>query len=183
MLKKILFPLLSLFLAYRSFELMSALLGQNEWMSMELNILWAFLLNLFVTGVFAFTGFAYPTHKILPDVYYKIQNETLLKNWYKILGVKYFRIGLILAFWGSKKNRKKYFNGTKSGIQNFIYQTKQSEIGHLLAFVVLLMLSIILTIDQQLQLAAFTFIINFIGNFYPIVLQRHHRIRISRLDL
>lgn len=183
MLKKILFPIVSLFLAFRSFELCNALLSQSEFESFGFNLLWGFLLNLFVTGVFAMVGFAYPTHKVLPASYYQIKNAESLKKWYNLLGVKYFRIGLMFAFWGHKKNRAKYFNGTKSGIQNFIYQTKQSEIGHLLAFVVLVFLSLLFLINGQWKLSMVVFLINFIGNFYPVILQRHHRIRIDKLGL
>lgn len=183
MLKKILFPIVSFFLAFRSFELCNALLNQSEFESFGFNLLWGFLLNLFVTGVFAMLGFAYPTHKVLPASYYQVKNAESLKKWYNLLGVKYFRIGLMFAFWGHKKNRTKYFNGTKSGIQNFNYQTKQSEIGHLLAFVVLVFLSLLFLFNGQWKLSMVVFLINFIGNFYPVILQRHHRIRIDKLGL
>lgn len=181
MLKKILFPLCSIFLIYQSIQLVTALLKMYGEMPLGLLILWAYLLNLFVTGVFAITGFAHPTHRLLPQRYYRIRNAQALKKWYRWLGVKYFKMGLMLLFWGRKNNRKKYFNGTKAGVENFIYQTKQSEIGHLLPFIVLSLLSILFLSKGLLLLSAFTFGINFIGNFYPIVLQRHHRIRLERM--
>jgi hypothetical protein len=68
--KKILFPLFSLFLLYRTFALMRMLLNSQEaaWTASDLFI-YAFLLTLFITGVFAFGGFAYPSHKTLPKNY------------------------------------------------------------------------------------------------------------------
>ncbi|WP_394330522.1 hypothetical protein [Psychroflexus sediminis] len=42
----------------------------------------------------------------------------------------------MFVFWGKKKNKQKYFDGTKSGLENLDYQTKQSEFGHLAALVV-----------------------------------------------
>lgn len=145
------------------------------------NILVAFLLTLFITGVFAFMGFAYPTNKLLPESYYKINNPKRLQNYYKHLGLDYFKTILLVVFWGKKKNRKKYFNGTKKGLNNFIYQTRQSEFGHLGAFVLILVCSIIL-ICHQLYLIVLTMtLLNIIGNLYPIILQRYHRIRIGKL--
>jgi hypothetical protein len=71
-------------------------------------LLLSFLLNLFITGVFAFAGFAYQTSKVLPDSYYLIKNPVFLKQLYKFIGVKYFRIFLLVLFWGKKNNRAKY---------------------------------------------------------------------------
>ena len=100
---------------------------------------------------------------------------------YNVLGVKYFKYLLLLFFWGTKNNRKKYFDGTKSGIKNFVYQTHQSEFGHLGGLSVLLICSLLLAIKGYFQMSVILFIINIIGNFYPIILQRHHRIRVEKL--
>ena len=143
----------------------------------------SFLFTLFVTGIFAFIGFAYPSSNILPDRYYKIKNPLILKWIYKVLGIKYFRLLLLFAFWGRKNNRKKYFNGTKKGLKNFIFQTKQSEFGHLGAFIVILISSIILLVHGYVFLVIITTLINIIGNLYPIILQRSHRIRIEKMSM
>ena len=87
----------------------------------------AYIIALFGTGIFAFVGFAYPTSKLIGRSYYRLRNPKQLQFWYRLLGLAYFRKFLMLFFWGSKKNRKKYFNGTRTGI----YQTHQSEFGHL----------------------------------------------------
>lgn len=144
-------------------------------------IIYAFLLTLYVTGIFAFVGFVFPTNKLLPQSYYTIKNASLLSMVFKMMGVKYFRNALMFAFWGKKDNRRKYFNGTRTGLKNFIYQTKQSEFGHLGAFVVLTSLAIMFVFLQWFALAITIMIINVIGNLYPIILQRYHRIRIAKL--
>ena len=141
----------------------------------------AFLITLYVTGVFALIGFAYPSNKLLPTAYYRIHNPSLLKAICRLLGVRYFKTILLFAFWGSKKNRKKYFNGTKAGLVNFIYQTKQSEFGHLGAFVIILGLSIALLWRSYQTLVLCMMLINIIGNLYPILLQRSHRIRVDAI--
>jgi len=141
----------------------------------------AFLLNLFITGVFAFTGFVFPTSKLLPTSYYRIYNPSLLKKSYSFLFVSVFRKALLLFFWGSQKNRKKYFKGTKSDINNLIFQSKQSEFGHFMAFVLLFFMSFTFA-NQGLAFAfLMSMLINFIGNFYPVLLQRHHLMRINRI--
>ncbi len=181
-LKKILLPLLSLFLLYRSIELCRYLFVTNPNSLTNFgSLLLAVLLSMFVTGTFAFVGFAYPTNVVLPSSYYTVSNPKLITSFYNRLGVKYLRGVLLLTFWGTKKNRKTFFNGTKAGIENFIHMTKQSEFGHLGAFVVILILSIILLIQKHYLMVSVLTIINVIGNFYPIVLQRFHRMRIARV--
>ena len=181
--KKLLVPLFSIFLIYRSIDLIKQLIFTKQYVhnGLELIII-AFLLTLFITGIFAFMGFAYPTNNLLPINYYTIKNKRRLHQLYDVLGVKYFKGLLLVLFWGRKNNRKKYFNGTKSGIENFIYQTKQSEFGHLGAFLTIFIISILLIVHGFILLTLLITIINIIGNLYPIILQRYHRLRIEKLQ-
>ena len=96
--KKILFPLFSLFLCYLSIELMKDLISSEpkDFSSIEVLII-SFLLALFITGVFAFIGFAYPSSRILSDSYYKIKNPKSLNTISKVLGIRYFRLLLLFA--------------------------------------------------------------------------------------
>jgi hypothetical protein len=180
--KKILFPLFSLFLLQQSIEIMKQVIASapGDFTTREILFV-AFLLALYITGIFAFTGFAYPTNRILPAVYYKIKNPKRLKQVYQLLGVKYFRMFLLVFFWGNKKNARKYFNGTRSGLKNFIYQANQSEFGHFAAFVTITILSIALLIQSYLLLFIVLSALNVIANLYPVILQRYHRIRIGKL--
>lgn len=153
---------------------------ETEWSALDL-LAYSFLLTLFVTGVFAFIGFAYPSHKSLPNIYYKIKDPRLLASIYRTMRVKYFRYMLLFAFWGRKNHMRKYFNGTKQGLKNFIFQTKQSEFGHFAALITTLTLSIILLFQGYKLMAVMINIINIIGNLYPVILQRWHRMRIERI--
>jgi hypothetical protein len=152
----------------------------NEYSNIEVLII-SFLLTIFITGVFAFIGFAYPSSNILSDRYYEIKNPKVLNYISKVLGIKYFRFLLLIAFWGRKNNRIKYFNGTKKGLRNFIFQTKQSEFGHFGAFVVIIISSIILLVYGYTFLVIIITLINILGNVYPIILQRIHRMRIEKI--
>lgn len=182
--KKILLSFASIFLTYRSIELLKFFNntnpGQFNWIG---TIAFSFALNLFITGIFATLGFAFLTSKILPSSYYKIKNSKNLAFTYNCLGIEYFKLLLVKFFWGKENNRKKYFNGTKSGIIDFETQTKQSEFGHLTAFVTILFVSIYILHKEHIAIFIITTLINLIGNFYPIILQRNHRIQIERLKI
>ena len=144
-------------------------------------MVFAFLINLYITGIFAFAGFALPTQKLMPSNYYKIQNPKRLKNWYQKLGVENFRKFLLATFWKNEERHKRFFDGTAKGIEVFSIQTKKAEFGHLIPFVLISVLCIFLIKTQMWYLIGVTMIINIFFNFYPIILQRHHRTRIARL--
>ena len=141
----------------------------------------AFLTNLFITGGFAFAGFALPTERLLADSYYKIKKPSKLKSIYHFFRVDFFRKFLLATFWKNKAQRKKYFNGRADGIKNLETQSKKSEFGHLIPFLLISAVSVYFIFIGYVELGLLTFFINWIGNWYPIILQRHHRMRISRL--
>lgn len=145
MLKKIGFLLLALFLAFRSYEQVAGLVQTTTLdLSFFESALVSFLLALYLTGVFAFPGFVFATNKLLPDAYYRIRHPERLKAAYRGLGGAFFKRFLLITFWGKEKHRRRYFDGTKTGIANFDYQTRQSEFGHLGAFIVLGVVSALL---------------------------------------
>ena len=175
-LKKILFSAFAIFLCVQSL-----LRSAPENYSILESFVVSFLLCLFVTGIFAFPGFVFQTHRILGAKFYTLKNPKNLKRIYKLLGVKYFRNILMLLFWGIRKNRKKFFSGTRKGLYNFIYQTKQAEFGHLGSFFVIFILSLILVSKGHVLLFIFILLINILGNLYPVILQRFHRVRIGKI--
>ena len=141
----------------------------------------AFLLTLFITGIFAFLGFAYPTYRIIGLKYYTLRNPGSLARLYHVMRVDQYKKMLLLVFWARRKNRKKYFDGKRTGINNFLFQSKQSEFGHLGAFVSISILSLVLLIKGYIILVVLATLINIVGNLYPIVLQRYHRLRIEKV--
>lgn len=182
--KKVWLFMASVFLAYRSVELLKFLSSahptQFNWLGA---MAFSFALNLFITGIFALLGFAFLTSTILPNAYYKIKNAKNLNLIYNILGVDYFKWLLLHFFWGKERHRKKYFNGSKTGIHDFDMQTRQSEFGHLAAFLTIAVVSFYLLLKGYVLIFCLTNVINLVGNLYPIILQRTHRIQIERLQL
>jgi hypothetical protein len=141
----------------------------------------AWLINMFITGIFAFAGFALPTHKLLPASYYRIRNHALLQQMCTLFQVHIFKKFLLLTFWRGKQQRGRYFNGKREGIANLVEQSMKSEFGHLIPLVLISLLSIYIILNGNLQLGIPCFVINIAGNFYPILLQRQHRMRVQRL--
>lgn len=181
--KKVIFPIFSLFLLFVSSQLVKGIFFLKAPLEYSNQIIFALLLNLYLTGVFAFIGFAYKSSLLLPSSYYQINNPKKLLRIYKKIGVKYFRRALMISFWGKSKNRKKYFNGRRSGIVNLTYQSKQSEFGHLAAMVLIFLASFSAAASKQFVLFFMINAINIIANFYPVILQRHHRLRINKIGL
>lgn len=181
MIKKIFLSLASAFLIWQSYELLSNI-HNFEVNSLVVSIFIAWVINLFVTGIFAFLGFAYPTQKMLPKYYYQIHNSKILKATYDALKVNLFRKFLLATFWRNRNQRKKFFNGKRSGVSTLVEQSMKSEFGHLLPFLIINIVGIYLFAINFYELGFFTLIINIIGNMYPIILQRHHRMRIQFIN-
>jgi hypothetical protein len=180
MVKKIFLAMASLFLIWQSFELITKIQGvdiQSPWII----LFTAWIINLFVTGVFAFSVFGFPTEKLLPDSYYKIHHPSQLKWWYQKTRTELFRKALLATLWRSRTQNQKYFNGKKEGIAHLDTQSRKSEFGHLIPFVILVCVGIFFMVSGMMALGISTILINILGNFYPVILQRHHRMRIQAM--
>ena len=180
MLRKLLLTSASLFLLWQSCKLAPQLVDLHD-ASAPLLIFVAWVYCLFVTGIFAFAGFAYPTERLLPEGYYTITNPPGLRRWYRILRVDWFRSALLATLWRSKEQGRRYFNGRRDGIGHLRQQSMKSEFGHLVPFLLLSAYAGYLSFRAAYVLAAAVFVINVVGNLYPVLLQRYHRMRLQRL--
>lgn len=178
--QRILFIGMSIFLVWHLTGIITGLkFVENP--SLGLQLFFAFLFNLWITGVFAFAGFALPTQKLMPSKYYEINNPKKVNRWFKKLKGEWFRKFLLATVWRKKTDQKKFFDGTISGINDFEIQTKKSEFGHLIPFILIIILCVYFGIRGFWWAVFFTMLVNVIFNFYPILLQRHHRSRLMRL--
>lgn len=180
MIKKIFLTAASIFLIWQSYNLISQIhhLETDNW---ALLIFVGWVINMFITGVFAFAVFAYPAQRLLPKSYYQIRDSNRLNKCFKVLKVELFRKFLLATVWRNKAQQKRYFNGKKEGLANLITQAEASEFGHVLPFVIINIVVIYLLIIGLHALAIPTFLFNILGNFYPVLLQRHHRMRIEKI--
>lgn len=181
LLRKVLLSLASVFLIWQTVKLLVSLeeIQVDSWV---FALFLAWLITLFITGIFAFAGFAFPTQKLLSEEYYQIQHPRKVEQLYKTLKVNWFKHILLATLWKNKKQRKQFFSGNKAGISTLIRQSKKSEFGHLIPFVLISILVIYLIVIGLYLLALFTLLFNILGNGYPILLQRHHRMRIKRIE-
>lgn len=180
MIKKTLFTFASIFLAFQSYKILSNI-HHIEFGSLLLILFAAWIINLFITGIFAFAGFAFPSQRLLPASYYYIDQPNRIKSIYKLLGVELFRKMLLATVWRNKKQHSKFFDGKRGGTSNLDEQSMKSEFGHLIPLIIITVVSIYLLSIGRVGLATAVMIINVIGNLYPIILQRHHRMRIQRI--
>jgi len=180
LLKKSFFLLFACFLAWQSYYLIIDIgyLQNPNWI---IGFFVACLYNLYITGFFAFLGFALAIERLFPKAYYKVRFPGFIARLSVLLGLKYFRYLLLISFWRSKKRQQKFFGGGKSGLQNLNQASMKAEFGHLLSFITLCIITIYLIDIGFKQMAFWCFIINLLFNFYPILLQRHHRMRIQGL--
>ncbi len=179
--ERVLYFLMSIFLIWQSYKLGILLLETENWGNIA-QVFFAMLINLFFTGVFAFAGFALPTENIMPQKYYTIHAPKKLKSWFQKLGVERFRKFLLTTVWRKKEMQKNYFNGKLDGIKSFEQHTKKSEFGHLIPLILITIFCVFLIKTEMWILISATMIINIIFNFYPVVLQRHHRMRLQRME-
>lgn len=180
--KKIFHLLFSAFLIYQSTNIVIGIgLGYAP-DSFLMTVLVGWLLSLFVTGIFAFIGFALPSENLLPDKYYQIKNPGTLKKYYQLLGATYFQKALIKFHYGKPQVKLAFFNGKKSGIEKFITNTKKSEFGHLCPFVILLFITLYVFKHHFYSLGWSIMFFNILGNLYPVIIQRSHRLRLHRIQ-
>ena len=105
MIKKILLILAAIFLTYQSYILVTRIhnFQAESWIAL---FFIAWIINLFITGIFAFSGFALPTQKLLPESFYTVRNPSALKKIYQSLNVNLFRTFLLATVWRNKEMRK-----------------------------------------------------------------------------
>jgi hypothetical protein len=99
MAKKILFVFVSTALMVWAYYLITVILSNTPTnYNLAMTILNSLMLTGGITGVFAFTGFVFTTHKLFGSGYYKSSNPELLIAIYKVLGISIFRTSVIFFF-------------------------------------------------------------------------------------
>jgi len=99
---------------------------------------------------------------------------------YERLGVNFFRKLLVWIGW-EKVIRKAYPLEKNTGaLVNLHYQTKKSELDHLIILIIALGFQIFVTVKFGFMKSMSLLILNVILHVYPIFLQRYNRPRIQR---
>ncbi|GGF16413.1 hypothetical protein GCM10011518_27290 [Flavobacterium limi] len=112
--------------------------------------------------------------------YYKTKDWENKGKLYEKFGINLFRKLLVLVGW-EKLNKKA--NPVKNDLESLLhleYRTKQSELGHLIVFFIVLGFKIYVALRFTFVESVWLIILNIIFNVYPILLQRYNRPRIQR---
>jgi len=99
---------------------------------------------------------------------------------YEKIGINLYRKLLVLVGW-EKLNKKA--NPVKSSLEaltHLEYRTKQSELGHVIIFFIVLGFTIYVAAKFSFTESLWLLFLNVIINVYPIFLQRYNRPRLKR---
>lgn len=150
----------------------------SVWKGLD-SFLFAWILNfMLMISVFSMTQTLKPK---LTSSYYnakKWEKEGII---YQFLGVNLFRKMLVWIGW-EKLNKK--VNPVKKSIDSLLrleYGTRQSELGHLIIFFIVLAINIFVAIKFGFVRSLWLLILNLILNFYPIIVQRYNRPRLKKV--
>lgn len=99
---------------------------------------------------------------------------------YEAFGINLFRKFLVIIGW-EKLNKKA--NPVEKNLQALVhleYRTKQSELGHIIIFFIVLAFTIYVAITFGIKESLSLIILNLLLNVYPVLLQRYNRPRLQR---
>lgn len=100
---------------------------------------------------------------------------------YSSFGVNIFRRLLVLVGWEKLNKAKNPVNKHISALEMLEYRTRQSEFGHSIIFLIVLIPTIVVIIKFGFKESIWLFVLNILLNIYPILVQRYNRPRIRRL--
>jgi hypothetical protein len=99
---------------------------------------------------------------------------------YEAFGINWFRKLLVIIGW-EKLNKKA--NPVEKNLQALVhleFRTKQSELGHIIIFFIVLAFTIYVAITFGIKESVSLIILNILLNLYPVLLQRYNRPRLQR---
>ncbi|UYZ63398.1 glycosyl-4,4'-diaponeurosporenoate acyltransferase CrtO family protein [Hymenobacter weizhouensis] len=137
--------------------------------------------TLGVTGVFGMLNQALPLYQLLGPRYYALRGAEQISWLYRVLRVEWLRRFLCWVHYHRPQPRRTFFGGRRADLPELLKNIQGAECTHLLALLAMLALPPYFLYLGRYDLAAGAAVGNFFGNFYPIVLQRHHRGRLLRL--
>ncbi len=99
---------------------------------------------------------------------------------YKLLGINVFRKLLVWIGWEKLNKKANPVNGNMEALTNLEYNTKQSELAHLIVFFIVLGFTIYVIIEFSFIKSLWLIFLNILFNVYPIFLQRYNRPRLQK---
>jgi hypothetical protein len=112
--------------------------------------------------------------------YYKEKKWEQKGKIYEQLGIHYFRKLLVMVGWEKLNKKANPVKNSLAALVHLEYRTKQSELGHLIIFIIVGGFSIYVAIRYSFSASAWLIFLNLVLNFYPILLQRYNRPRLQK---
>lgn len=99
---------------------------------------------------------------------------------YELLGINAFRKLLVLIGWEALIRKSNPIEKNTKALLHLHYQTKQSELGHIIIFFIVLGFNIYAALQFGIVQSLWLLVLNILLNLYPIFLQRYNRPRLER---
>jgi hypothetical protein len=140
--------------------------------------LFAWILNfLLMSCVFPFTE---TLKSPLTSPYYNDKPWELRGKIYESIGINIYRKLLVWTGWEKLRKKSDPIEKNTNTLINMHYRTKQSELGHIIIFIVVLGLIVFVEFKFVILKSLWLLTLNILINLYPILLQRYNRPRIER---
>ncbi|MDT3402527.1 glycosyl-4,4'-diaponeurosporenoate acyltransferase CrtO family protein [Mucilaginibacter terrae] len=98
---------------------------------------------------------------------------------YAYLGVNWFRRFLVLVGWEKITRKNMPVSNSISDIKKYERATRESEYGHWIVAIIVILISIYIYIQYSLVQIIWLMVLNVLFNIYPIFLQRYNRPRLQ----
>lgn len=115
--------------------------------------------------------------------YYKEKGWEDRGKIYELLGINFFRKLLLWIGWEKLNKKSNPIEKNTKSLRHLLYRTKQSELGHIIIFVIVLGFTALVAIQYGVRESLWLIILNTLLNLYPILLQRYNRPRYVRAIL
>jgi hypothetical protein len=99
---------------------------------------------------------------------------------YERFGVNFFRKLLVWIGWEKLNKKAKPVQKNTEALTHLYYETKKSEINHLIILFIVLGFNVFVAIQFGVLKSLWLLLLNVLLNLYPILLQRYNRPRIER---
>lgn len=99
---------------------------------------------------------------------------------YEYCGIHLFRKLLVVIGWEKLHKKSNPVEKSSTALQLNLIKTKKAEIGHLMIFLIVLLVTLMVIATSGLRSAMWLIVLNILLNLYPVLLQRYNRPRIER---
>lgn len=143
------------------------------------SFLFAWVLNfMLMMSLLAITRTLQPTFS---STYYSVKKWEREGEIYKLFGVNIFRKILVWVGWEKLNKKTLPVKHSSEALKNLAYATKQSEFGHLIIFIIVMIFTIFVGLKFGMANAIWLLVLNILLNLYPMMVQRYNRPKFKRL--